>query len=102
MAAADPDEPGRFLRPEMTVLPRSAVIPEANLLDPAPDRLTHEIFRDEPYYYGTVGAGAAPDGVFAAGTKVLLVERDAGGDRCRVADAQGLYVEVGCGSLRPL
>lgn len=98
----DPDEPGRFLRPEMTELPRSAVIPDRNLLDPAPDRLTHELLRDEPYFYGTAASGTAPDGVFPAKTKVLLVERDAGGERCRVADAGGLFVEIACAGLRPL
>ncbi len=103
MTAADPDEPGRFLRPGMTELPRSAVIPEGNLLDPAPDRLTHEIVRDEPYYYyGPAASAAAPDGVFPAGTKVLLVEQDARGERCKVADARGLCVEVSCAGLRPL
>ena len=43
----------------------------------------------------------APDGEFAAGTKVVLLLYD-GGATCRVADDRGLYVETEYDSLRKL
>jgi hypothetical protein len=79
-------------------LKRSALIPAENLIKPPPSRFTHELIRSQPYYY-TRGS-SEPDGMFAAGTRVVLLEH--GGEYCRVADAQGLSVETACGGLRAL
>ena len=82
---------GHFLRPKATVLPESALIPKANLLEPPPERFTHEVKAAQPYYYGKSADAAHPDGTFEAGAKVAVL----GHDRrplCRVADARGLSV----------
>jgi hypothetical protein len=90
---------GRVLRPKATVLKPSALIPADNLIKPPPTRFTHELIQSQPYYYKR--GSSEPDGTFAAGTRVLLLEHD-GGEYCRVADAQGLCVETACLGLRPL
>ena len=90
-----------FLRPEATVLPEGAVVPERNLIRPAPNQFTHAVKRSQPYYYGDPQPGTLPDGHFAAGTKVVLLVDD-GGPNCRVADGQGLYVAIECAGLRRL
>jgi len=90
-----------FLRPEAVVLNESALVPERNLLSPAPNQFTHELARAQPYYYTTAQQGAPPDGVFQAGTKVVLLVYD-GGNQCRVADGRGLYVETAYEGLTKL
>lgn len=92
-------KPGRMLRPKATVLKPSALIPAENLVKPPPSRFTHELIQSQPYYY-TRGS-TEPDGMFAAGTRVVLLEHDSG-EYCRVADAQGLSVETACRGLRAL
>jgi hypothetical protein len=88
-----------MLRPKATVLERSALVPTEHLIKPPPTRFTHELTRSQPYYYAR-GSGE-PDGKFAAGTRVVLLEHD-GGEYCRVADAQGLCVETAYRGLRAL
>jgi hypothetical protein len=82
-----------FLRPPTETLPENAVVPEKNLLVPAPNQFTHALTRRQPFYYGSARQSSAPDGELAAGTAVVLLVHD-GGRYCRVADGQGLYVEV--------
>ena len=89
---------GQFLRPKAEVLSDDALVPDKNLISP-PDHFTHQLTRAEPYYFGSAHSGR-PDGEFPAGTKVLLIGDD--GDRCRVADEQGLYVEIACAALTKL
>jgi hypothetical protein len=91
---------GRVLRPDPVVLSEGAVVPDANLIDPAPNRFTHELARDEPYRFDVHPRRPKPDGVLAAGTPVaVLVE---GPETCRVATGSGLYVDVPAGALRAL
>jgi hypothetical protein len=88
-----------MLRPKATVLKRSALIPAEHLVKPPPTRFTHELIRSQPYYY--MRGSGEPDGKFAAGTRVVLLEQ--GHDEyCRVVDAQGLCVETACRGLRAL
>jgi hypothetical protein len=42
---------GVMLRPESSVLPNEALVPERNLVRPAPNRFTHELLVDEPYRF---------------------------------------------------
>jgi hypothetical protein len=90
----------RIIRPEAVVLPESAIVPDCNVIHPAPNRFTHRITRREPYYYAQQAEHDKPAGQFEPDTLVLLVRSD--GARCRVADARGLYVEVGCDALEPV
>jgi hypothetical protein len=94
-----PDEIGAMRRPEFVVLPDEALVPDTNLIRPAPNHFTHELIHDEPYHFDREVATDRPDGVLPAGTPVaVLVEGD---EICRVADASGLYVEVHGANLRP-
>ena len=88
-------------RPKVEVLPDSALVPDANRIVPPPNRFTHEVIADQPYYYASPRAGSDPPGTFAAGTKVVLLVHD-GGPACRVVDGRGLYVATAFGGLRPL
>ena len=90
-----------FLRPEAVVLAKGALIPNANLIAPAPNQFTHELARAQPFYYGEAEAGTAPDGELPAATKVALLVYH-GGTACRVVDHQGLYIEIEYSSLRKL
>lgn len=87
-----------FLRPEFEILDESSLIPDENLIRPAPTAFTHEVVGDTPFSYrdggGTVGS-------LAPGAKVVLLREDDGG-RCWVVDGRGLYVSVDGGTLRPL
>jgi len=90
-----------FLRPKATVLPESALIPEKNLISPAPNQFTHRLMREQIYYYDMAREGVPPDGLLPAETKVVLLVHD-GGERCRIADGRGLYVEIEYVALRKL
>ena len=90
-----------MLRPKATVLPESALVPERNLIQPPPNRFTHEVKSEQPYYYAASTPARAPDGTFPAGTKVLLLVHD-GGSLCHVADACGLYVVTPFKGLRSI
>jgi hypothetical protein len=89
-----------FITTKASVLHESAIVPDDSLISPAPNQFSHQLKRSQPYYYGETKKNKNPDGEFAAGTKVLLVRDE--GDRCRVADEHGLYVEIECNSLEKL
>ena len=91
---------GKFLRPKAEVLPDSALVPEKNLVSPAPTQFTHELTKPEPYYYSSAQQGKPPDGEFPAGTKGVLVHD--GGNRCRVVDGRGISAEIESGGLKKL
>jgi hypothetical protein len=86
-----------MLRPEARVLPDAALVQETDVISPPPNRFTHKLVADEPY---RSGRGGDPDGVLPAGTPVVLMVD--GGERCRVVDGRGLYVEVMRSNLRSL
>jgi hypothetical protein len=88
------------IRPNAVVLPDSAQVPERNVVKPPPNRFTHEVVAEQPYYYMGVDQAAPPDGKFAIGAHVVLLRHDAG--ECWVADERGLYVATSCGGLRAL
>jgi hypothetical protein len=92
-------KPGRVFRPKSIVLSDAALVPERNLIKPPPNQFTHVLRRSQPYFY--TDAQRAPNGEFAAGTRVVLMVHD-GGAYCRVVDGQGLYVETAFGGLRRL
>jgi hypothetical protein len=94
-----PDE-GAMLRPPAVVLDKKALIPESNLVRPAPNYFTHELVVDEPYHFDRRDQLDEPDGVLPAWTQVALLV--AGDERCRVVAGNGLYVEVRRASLRKL
>lgn len=89
-----------FRRPEQRVLPESASVPDSNVV-PAPTEFTHELVRDEPYYFTKAQPGTLPNGTFPAGTRVVMIHHD-GGPSCRVVDGRGLSVEVDWNSLKRL
>jgi hypothetical protein len=79
----------------------SSLVPPENQIRPPPNQFSHQVIEAEPFYFRREADSNAPDGQFAAGTKVLLL-RSEGGSRCRVADERGLYVEVSRSSLSAL
>lgn len=84
-------------RPEASVLPDSALVPQRNSVSPPPDQFSHVLSRPAPFWYD--GAGSRPaDGELATGTRVLAVRR-ADGDHCWVIDERGLYVQVEASAL---
>jgi hypothetical protein len=89
-----------MLRPETSVLSDEALVPEGNVVRPAPNRFTHELLVDEPYRFERPERADEPDGVLPAGTPVVVLVD--GPDRCRVVDGSGLYVEVRRESLGKL
>ena len=91
----------RITRPKPQVLPDSALVPKANLLDPPPTHFTHQVARKQPYFYIGPNQDAPPEGSFPAGAKVLLLTHD-GGPMCRVADARGVCAMTAFSGLRPL
>ena len=90
-----------FLRPEAVILPENAVVPDKNIIRPAPNQFTHELTRPQPFYFDGAQQGRPPDGELPAGAKVVLLFHD-GGSYCRVADGRGLYVEIEYDSLKAL
>lgn len=88
-----------FIRPDAVVLPESAVVPDKNVIKPAPNRFTHELARAAPFYFDGAQQGRPPDGELPAGTKVLLLVHDDDDPYCRVANSRGLYVEIKYESL---
>jgi hypothetical protein len=89
---------GKFLRPKAEVLPNDALVPDKNMISPAPTDFTHELTGPEPYYFSS--GATKSNGEFPAGTKLRLM--DTRGSRCWVADERGLYVEIECAALRKL
>ena len=92
---------GGFLRPAARTLGEEALIPPENLVRPPPNRFTHEVVAETPFYFGHESDGGAPNGRFPAGTSVVLLVRGEH-SRCRVVNDQGLYVEVDGDSLTEL
>lgn len=90
-----------FLRPDPVILPENAIVPDRNLIQPTPDQFTHQLIRPQPFYFTSAQQATLPDGQFPAGTKVVLLVYN-GGNYCRVADRQGLYVEIEYDSLKKL
>ena len=90
-----------FVRPKAEVLDERAIVPEKNLISPAPNQFTHKVSRSQKYYFAEAREGGPPDGHFQAGTKVVLLVHH-GGKHCRVADGRGLYVEIEYNSLKEL
>jgi hypothetical protein len=90
-----------FLRPEAVVLGKDALVPDRNLIVPAPNEFTHELTQPQPFYFTSATQADTPNGQLPAGTRVvLLVHGD--GPYCRVVDGQGLYVEVEYAGLKKL
>jgi hypothetical protein len=93
------DESGRMLRPDFVVLGDDALVPGPGVVTPPPVRFTHELVRDEPYWFGPGDRrDREPDGVLAAGTPVVVVGSEGG--RSRVVDATGLLAEVPTSAVR--
>jgi hypothetical protein len=95
------DESGRVLRPDFVVLGDDALVPGPGVVTPPPERFTHELVRDEPYWFGVVSerrGDREPDGVLAAGTPVVVIGTSGG--RSRVVDASGMLVEVPAAAVR--
>ena len=66
---------GEFLRPKAEILPDRALIPAPNLISPPPDQFTHELTRDQPYFYSSPAPSGA-DGTLPTGTRVLLMRQE--------------------------
>lgn len=96
-----PGQAEGFVRPAVTILSGQALIPVGNLIVPAPNQFTHELARNQPYYFIGPEQGSEPDGEFPAATQVVLMIYG-GGAYCRVVDGQGLYVEIEYDSLNRL
>jgi hypothetical protein len=90
----------KIIRPDAVVLGDGALIPDGNLISPPPNQFTHELTVDQPFYYSKVRDDQAPNGEFAAGTKIVLLVDN--GQYCRVVDKQGLYVDTLSAGLRHL
>jgi hypothetical protein len=88
-------------RPDVFISPEGAVVPPTNLISPAPNKFTHEVNREQPFFYSEKFTDTPPSGQFEPGTKVNLLFHD-GGEMCRVVDGRGLYVLTACGGLRPI
>ena len=88
-----------FIRPKAVVLSDDSLVPKKNIISPPPNQFTHEVLRPQPYFFGK--ARTKPDGVFPAGTKVVLLVFDRS-KYSRVADGRGLYVDIEHDSLRRL
>ncbi len=97
--ASGPQDEG-VLRPDRMVLGDDALIPDENVVRPAPRRFTHELAVDEAYHFTREAADRVPDGVLPAGTRVVVAA--AGQEWSRVVDDRGLAVDVHTASLRRL
>ena len=91
-----------FIRPEAKVLPKESLVPADSLIQPPPNRFTHETVARTPFSYVASPSSKGSDGELSAGTKVVLLRADVENDRASVVDANGLYVVVPATSLRPL
>jgi hypothetical protein len=92
---------GRMLRPKASVLPESAMVPAQNLIQPPPNQFTHQVAKEQPYYFTSPKHDSVPDGFFVPTTRVLVIRRDGRGI-CHVADGRGLYVATAFKGLRPI
>ena len=53
------------------MLPEDAIIPQRNLVSPAPTRFTHELLVDEPYRFDRSRQRDQPDGILPAELRVF-------------------------------
>jgi hypothetical protein len=90
-----------FVRPDAVVLGNNAVVPEENIISPAPNQFTHELTRLQPFYFSVPEQATKPSGELPVGTKVVLLVYE-GGKYCRVVDGQGLYVDIEYEGLKRL
>jgi hypothetical protein len=88
---------GRMLRPRKKVLDETALVPAENFTA-SPKTLTHALRKTQPYYYQP--GSDSPDGSFAAGTEVKLLDHD--DELAWVVNAQGLRVATEYKGLRAL
>ncbi|MEW1909092.1 hypothetical protein AB0442_11595 [Kitasatospora sp. NPDC085895] len=94
------EQPYTVRRPEVSVLGSQSVVPRDNVVRPPPNRFTHTLDADGPYWYDHHRPEGPPDGILPAGTAVaLLVEADR---YCGVVTPSGLYVAVHRTHLRVL
>ena len=91
-----------FVRPEARVLPKESLVPAESLIQPPPNRFTHETVARTPFSYVASASTSGRDGELAAGTKVVLLRTNPDDGRAGVVDGHGLYVVVAADSLRPL
>jgi hypothetical protein len=89
-----------MLRPKATVLADSSLVPPHCTISPAPNQFTHEVKKQQAFYFSYKGSDTAPNGEFEAGVRVVLLVHH-GGPMCRVVDGRGLYVETSFAGLRP-
>ena len=89
-----------FVRPDAVVLPESAVVPDKNIIRPAPNQFTHELARAQPFYFDESRRGGPPDGELPEGTRVVLLVHDEGAPFCHVVDGRGLYVGIEYDALK--
>lgn len=88
-------------RPDITVLPDSAVVPAENLVQP-PKELSHEVIVEQPFYYEIPEHGASAVGNFPAGTKLWMLTEEVKPGFSNVVTSQGLCVLTRSEGLRPL
>ena len=81
-----------MLRPKSRFLDESALVPQSNVVRPAPTRFTHVLSVNTPFYLDRERTGDEPEGILQAGTPVVVASTH--GDRCRVVDGRGLAVDV--------
>jgi hypothetical protein len=93
------EDAGRFLRPPVEMVAPAFLVPDSNLIQPPPNRFTHELVRDEPFRYDEAAEPAEPDGILAKGTRVVVLVE---GEICWVVDGSGLYVAIHREGLRRL
>ena len=91
----------RMIRPKAVVLDNDAMIPDRNIVKPAPNQFTHVVTQTKPYYYNGRENAKAPDGEFKQQTRVVLIRHDGGND-CWVASEEGLYAETDYRNLKKL
>jgi hypothetical protein len=89
---------GRVLRPKAEVLNDAALVPPKNMIAPPPNRFTHRIQEQQPYFFNS--SQKIPSGNFSPGTPVVLMVYT-GGTFCWVVDGQGLYVKTAYRGLAP-
>jgi hypothetical protein len=51
---------GYFLRPDAVVLSENAMVPDSNIISPAPNQFTHELTRPQPFYFEERSRGRRP------------------------------------------
>jgi hypothetical protein len=88
-------------RPEISVLPDSAVVPTENLVQP-PKELSHEVIVEQPFYYEIPKHGESPVGKFRAGTKLWMLTEEVKPGFSKVVTSQGLCVLTRSEGLLPL